>query len=144
MKVSRSRLGLASLTRLSLAALAIAALTGTFVSTQGCESGEAPKIDCATVTVKKFGEMTIWTKCTNCHSTTRTGDARHNATPGYDYNTPAAAKATALEAQDDVAGVGLNDMPPTDEVDDTGKAPPLPTEEEKQELYAWVQCGQPS
>lgn len=141
---TRSRLRLGNLTRVAVAALGAAGLVGMFVAAQGCGPDGPPTIDCATVTVKKYGELTIWAKCTTCHSTDRKDDKRHEATVGYDYNTPAGAKATALEAQDDVAGVGKNDMPPVGaQTLDDGSAPPLPTEAEKNEFYAWVQCGQP-
>lgn len=141
---TRSRLRLGYITRLTIVVLGGAGLIGAFVGAQGCDSSEVPVIDCSTVTVKKYGDLTIWEKCTNCHSTDRKGDARHGATVGYDYNTPAGAKATALEAQDDVAGVGTNDMPPVGlQTLDDGSAPPLPTEAEKNDFYAWVQCGQP-
>lgn len=143
MRETRSQLRLGKITRVALGALASAALIGGLVGAQGCNGNEVPVIDCNTVTVKKYADLGIWKTCTNCHSTDRKGDARHEATVGYDYNTPAAAKATAKEAQDDVAGV-LNPMPPVGEqtIDD-GSEPPQPTEEEKQEFYAWVQCGQP-
>ncbi|MFO0611282.1 MAG: hypothetical protein U0414_01745 [Polyangiaceae bacterium] len=116
---------------------------GGIVGSQGCGPSEAPVIDCSTTTAKKYGELAIWAKCTTCHSTQRTGDKRHGATIGYDYDTPSGAKATASEAQDDVAGVGLNPMPPHDQVLDDGSDPPDPTEAEKTEFYTWVQCGQP-
>ena len=138
-------LRLGNITRFTIATLGAAALVGALVGAQGCNGDGVPEIDCATVTPKKYGELTIWKTCTNCHSTDRMGDARHEATPGYDYNTPAGAKATAKEAQDDVAGVGLNDMPPVGaQTIDDGSEPPQPTEAEKMDFYAWVQCGQPS
>jgi uncharacterized membrane protein len=92
-----------------------------------------PQVDCASVTVKGYSELTIWSTCTDCHSSTRVGaQARQSAPEGSNYDTYELAKQTAEEAQDQVFK-GL--MPPS------GFS--QPTESEKRDLYAWVQCGQP-
>jgi uncharacterized membrane protein len=125
-----------SIALISFTGLMVAASTGCGDSSSdglGGGSATGPEVDCASVEVKGYSELTIWSTCTECHATTLVGSQARQAAPeGSDYDTYEAARATAEEAQDQVFK-GL--MPPS------GFA--APTEQEKQDLYAWVQCGQP-
>jgi hypothetical protein len=126
------------------------------VGSSACDDGDGvPTIDCSTTTAKGWSQLSILEKCTNCHSSTRTylgtaddqpDGSRHGATEGYDYDSYDKTRQFAIEAQDDVAGVGAHLMPPTDDPQwkvDQGGNPPTVTEADKQEFYTWVQCGQP-
>ena len=144
--------------RRMLAVAAVVAFGGAvgLAATTGCGgSSGVPTIDCTKTPPKSFSQLTILTKCNNCHASTRTNvgtadnqpdGSRHGATAGFDYDSYDNTKANKIAAQDDVAGVGLHLMPPSDDprwhVDGGGK-PPTITEQEKQDFYAWVQCGTP-
>jgi len=97
----------------------------------GCEE-ELPEIDCNTVTVPTYSEVTIWPKCTSCHASTLTGDARNDAPEDVNFDTYEAAKEHAEKAVEEVFE---GKMPEPD--------PSIITEEEKQSLYAWGLCGTP-
>ncbi len=132
-------------------------------------SGPLSTIDCTTTKAKPYSQLTIIAKCTNCHSSTRTvyavdpSDAtlpdpnsplnkqvggRHGATPGFDYDTYALTVSVADQAADDIADGGAlfkHLMPPSDNpewVDDSGSLPTV-TAADKQDFYAWDQCGKP-
>ena len=135
-----------------------------------CGGASVPKINCTSTPPKKYSELSIVAKCTNCHSSARTAYAadpnnpslpdpnsslnqqsggRHGATPGYDYDTYQGTKMVATQAQDDLAGSppGLHLMPPSNDPRwkvDGGGAPPNVTDAEKTDFYAWVQCGMPN
>ena len=50
-------------------------------------SGGGAAVDCKTVTVPKYAEMTAaWGKCTVCHSSTLTGGSRAGAPTGIDFD----------------------------------------------------------
>jgi hypothetical protein len=141
--------------RIFAAVGALAVVAGLGISSSACDSGGVPTIDCTAVTPKPWSQLAILTKCGNCHASSRTeigtadnqpDGSRHGATIGYDYDTLSFTKQVASQAQDDIAGVGLHLMPPNDDPRwkvDGGGPPPAITEAEKQEFYAWVQCGQP-
>jgi uncharacterized membrane protein len=112
----------------ALALTAIVAAIGSFVA---C-GGDDGTVDCETATVPTFSEVSIWPKCTNCHASTLTGGDRQGAPEGINFDNYADAVAHADKALDEV---------------DEG-AMPIPdasivTEEEKQSLAAWVECGTP-
>jgi hypothetical protein len=140
--------------RILVAVGAVAVIAGLGVSSSACDGGgEVPVIDCAKNPPKKWSELSILVKCDNCHNSNRTilgtpdnqpDGSRHGATAGYDYDSYTNTKQNALQAQDDVAGAGLHLMPPVESEGwtvDGGKMPPAVTEADKNEFYAWVQCG---
>jgi hypothetical protein len=139
---------------ISMVAGVVAALG---VGSSACDGGgEIPKIDCMKTPPKKWSELTILVKCTNCHKSTRSpigtandqpDGSRHGATENYDYDSYDSTRMNSDQAQSDVAGVGLHLMPPTDDPQwkvDGGGPPPEVTEADKQDFYAWVQCGTPN
>jgi uncharacterized membrane protein len=89
-----------------------------------------PEVDCASVTVPTYEEVTIWPQCVNCHASTLTGAYRRGAPLGIDYDTYESAK---LFAQLGATEVNVGSMPFTGTV----------TEEQKQSFYAWAMCGTP-
>ncbi len=118
------------MTRLTLALLLSASLL------PACDDGggghDGPDIDCTTATVPKFAEMTAWAKCTTCHSSTLTSDARRGAPMDVNYDTYAGAKAKAQLAMDEVYA-GEMPLPGNPEL----------TEEEKTQIYTWASCDTP-
>ncbi len=102
------------------------------VAACGGEEGEnIPEIDCVATPPLKYSEMAaVWAKCTSCHSSSVTGAARANAPAGINFDTFDAAKAEASPA---AAEVAEGAMPPGGGL----------TEDEKQQIYAWAQCGTP-
>lgn len=115
---------------LALAPLAAAACGG---GEESDDAGDGPEIDCATVTVPKFSEMSaVWGKCTTCHASTLTGASRVNAPVGVDFDTYAAAKTNAATAMHEVYEGA---MPPA--------GLPALSEDEEDQLYRWASCGTP-
>lgn len=101
-----------------------------FVFIVGCNKSKVDQIDCATANVPTFAEVSIWPSCTNCHASTLEGVARKGAPVGVDFDHYASAKTYADAASNEVADGG---MPPSGSV----------TDEQKQSLYTWAQCGTP-
>jgi uncharacterized membrane protein len=99
------------------------------VAVSGC-GDELPEVDCAAAPVPTFQEVTIWPKCTSCHSSTRTGAARSGAPAGVDFDTYASASAHAQKAAEEV---NEGEMPRN------GTA----TAAEKDSLFRWALCGKP-
>jgi len=92
-----------------------------------------PEVDCQ-ADVPTFGEVTAFqTVCTQCHSSTLTGEARNGA-PG-DHNWDVYASAFR-EAEDIVEEVAEGDMPPP-------SSGLTLTTEERQQIYTWALCGRP-
>jgi uncharacterized membrane protein len=77
-------------------------------------------------------EQGILLVCRQCHSAAVTGDARHSAPPGMDFDTYEQF-ASAGETAEYFVRYGM--MPPADVQG--------PTEEQRQQLYDWVLCGKP-
>lgn len=125
--------------RSSHAALALALL-----SLAACSSGNeqdkpdaspAPTASCpAPDRVPTFADLErgILPICRECHSANVTGDARHNAPVGIDFDTYEQFSSVAETAAYLVLW-GI--MPAPD-----GEGP---TEEQRQQLYDWAACGKP-
>jgi uncharacterized membrane protein len=92
----------------------------------------APEVDCATVTAPSFSEMSAWSKCTNCHSSTLTEAARNAAPVGVDFDTFASARSSAEHAMEEVY---------TDRMPLPGH--PALTDAERDQIYNWASCGTP-
>ncbi len=117
---------------LSLALLPALLLPACDDGASGDDEG-ANNVDCGTVTVPKFAEMTAWAKCTTCHSSTLTAMDRKAAPPGIDFDTYASAKANAQTAMDEV---------------EEGAMPlagyPELTADEKSQIINWASCDTPN
>ena len=119
-------------------ALALAAAT----VTTACHghSGEPTGSVCpqgSTLTYQNFGKTFMDTYCIDCHSTTRTGDARHGAPAFHDYDTVEGVRNT-IDHVDEYAAAGpdaVNTLMPNDD--------PRPTEAERRQLGEWLACGAP-
>jgi len=97
------------------------------------EEDELPEVDCSGE-VPTFGEVTAFSEvCTNCHSTSRSGDDRHGAPAAINWDDYDSAKAHAMEAVEEVSE---GEMPP----ESSGETL---TADEKEELYTWALCGTP-
>ncbi|MCB9565763.1 MAG: hypothetical protein H6710_00795 [Myxococcales bacterium] len=94
------------------------------------EGDELPKVDCQSVEVPRFEEMTVWSRCVGCHSSGLSGAARQGAPRDFNYDSHDAALFDPFE---------------TAEVVFEGEMPPAGTltADEKAQLNAWVQCGTP-
>ena len=100
----------------------------------GCgeSGGDLPDVDCGSVTVVPFTQVTLLSEtCTGCHSSTLAGEARGGAPASINFDTYDSAKASAESA---VAAVYNGSMPPG--------GSDLPTDQ-KDQLYAWGLCGTP-
>lgn len=95
------------------------------------EEGALPDVDCPTTPVK-YEEVTAFTKCATCHSSTKTGAARADAPADINFDTEGGAKMKAMKAASEV---NEGAMPP--------KATGITlTDAEKDTLYKWALCSQ--
>lgn len=107
------------------------------------EEVQLPEVNCATETVPTYAQVTIFSKtCVTCHSSTKTGDARKGmgaeaAPVSVNFDTYAAAKASAIPAAQELYEDERGAMPP----EDSGLA--AATEAEKKEVLVWAKCGTP-
>lgn len=102
----------------------------TFSAACGGDDGNLPTIDCNAVTPPSFANVAVLDTCTACHSSALSGGARFGAPAGINYDTYAAAVASADDGVSEVYG---GTMPPG------GSVP----EADKQDFYAWALCGTP-
>lgn len=110
---------------------ALSALCLTLSACQPAGPDELPPVvDCDTVQVPAYEDVSIWPECTNCHATDLEGAYRQGAPQGVNYDTYEAARGMAEDA---AIEVNIGNMPFTGTV----------TEEQKEELYAWAMCGTP-
>lgn len=101
--------------------------TGGSASTGGGSSSTDP---CSSA--PGYATMTVFDKCTGCHSSTLSRFQRLGAPSYVNFDTYDAAVASASRA---VSQVQSGRMPPR------GTAPL--TADEKNELFTWVDCGTP-
>jgi uncharacterized membrane protein len=107
------------------------------LSLPACDSGETeeegPNVDCASVTVPKFSEITAWSKCVSCHNSMLTDPAARQAAPvGIDFDVYSAARTHADKAMHEVFE---GEMPPA--------ASAQLTADEKDQIYNWASCDTP-
>lgn len=100
----------------------------------------------STLTYATFGQTFFGTYCTRCHGSTVTGDARHGATVGVNFDTLDGIKAHVCTI-DSFAGSGPNGtftFMPFD-ITSSNPDPPqvFPTVEERVQLSQWIACGTP-
>jgi uncharacterized membrane protein len=93
----------------------------------------------STLTYENFGRQFMEDYCTDCHSTTKVGDARNGATKDHDFDMLAGIRGQAMHI-DQTAGIGPaaenRNMPPSDE--------DQPTDDERRQLAEWISCNAPS
>src|SRR3569623_881676 len=104
---------------------------GLIIFAGGCSGGDddskapedevqLPAVDCAKETVPTYAQVTLFqTTCTQCHSSTKTGDARKGmgaeaAPTDINYDTYMAAKASAIPACNELYEDARGAMPPED------------------------------
>lgn len=94
-----------------------------------------PVIDCSTVQpVPKFSEVAAFQSvCTNCHVSTKTGDARNGAPSDINFDQYASAFSHASQA---AIEVNVDAMPP----ESSGLSL---TSAQKTTLLNWAMCGAP-
>jgi cytochrome c5 len=100
----------------------------------------------STLTYASFGQTFFGTYCTRCHATTVTGDARHGATIGVNFDSLEGIRDHAC-AIDSFAGSGPNGtftFMPFD-ITALNPVPPqvFPTVGERAQLSQWIACGAP-
>lgn len=98
----------------------------------GCSSNtDTPtNVDC-NGTPPSYEEVTAFTKCVTCHDSKKTGAARAKAPNNINFDTAAAALASADKA---ISEVSKGDMPPRN----SGLTL---TDTEKQQFYEWAMCS---
>lgn len=119
------------MTRMVAAGLLALSLVAGF----GCNGGAAGP-DASPLcrgTVPTYSQLDILNVCTMCHSSNLSGDARHGALPGINFNTYQQAVAAAPQAVTDLM---TNFMPPS-------TSGLKVTDSQKQAFYAWAMCGTP-
>jgi len=122
----------------------------------GCSSGnkegdpattQLPDVNCATETVPTYSQVTLFqNNCVKCHSSTKKGAARmgegtmlsdDQAPDDVNFDTYAAAKASALKAADELYEDARGAMPP----EESGL--PVASDTEKKQVLVWAKCGTP-
>ena len=102
-----------------------------WVTIAGCGS-DLPDIDCsAEPAIPTYAEVELFATCSVCHASTATGSLRMGAPVGIDFDSHAAARASAEPAVEEVYA---GNMPP---------AGIAATEAQKHQLYVWGLCGTP-
>jgi len=128
-------------------------ILGLFLFAGGCSSDadkepedetvQLPAVDCAKETVPTYAQVALFhTTCVNCHSSTKTGDARKGmgaeaAPVDINFDTHAAAKEHAIPAAEELYEDARGAMPP----EDSGL--PVATDAEKRQVLVWAKCGTP-
>lgn len=100
------------------------------LSLAACGGSDTPDVDCSG-TVPQYADVTALTKCSTCHSSKVSGNARQGAPAAVNFDTESAAKANAEDAASEVNG---GDMPPRN-------SGVTLSEDEKQALYKWALCN---
>ena len=104
---------------------------------------QLPAVDCTKEIVPTYAQVTLFhTTCTQCHSTTKTGDARKGmgaeaAPVNINYDTYMAAKESAIPAANELYEDARGAMPPED------SKLPVATDAEKKQVLVWAKCGTP-
>ena len=100
---------------------------------EGSEDSETREIDCEHEAVPTYAQVRAFNVCTNCHSSANEGLARNGAPPSLNFDVYAIAVDAAPRIVNQVA---MGSMPPA------GFGFSL-TDEEKDELFVWAECGTP-
>lgn len=109
------------------------------LAVMGCEEAEESDEDAqedtsgACAEAPRYDEVEIFSTCTMCHSSTLVGDERGGALPGVDFDTYAAAMASASRGLERVQAGAM--PPPTSGV--------TVAQGEVDALEEWILCGTP-
>jgi hypothetical protein len=110
---------------------------------EGEEEVQLPDVDCTKETVPTYAQVTLFhNTCVNCHSSTKTGDARKGmgaeaAPDEVNFDTYAAAVTSAIPAAEELYEDERGAMPPED------SKLPVATDAEKHQVLVWAKCGTP-
>jgi cytochrome c5 len=100
----------------------------------------------STLTYASFGQAFFGTYCTRCHASTVTGDARHGATIGVNFDSLQGIRDHACTI-DSFAGSGPSGTFTFMPFDITALNPDppeaFPTVGERVQLSQWIACGSP-
>jgi uncharacterized membrane protein len=100
----------------------------------------------STLTYAGFGQTFFGTYCLRCHSASVTGDARHGATVGVNFDTLSGIRGHVCTI-DAYAGSGPNSTNTFMPYDITASKPDppqvFPTVGERAQLSEWIACGTP-
>jgi uncharacterized membrane protein len=122
------------LSRVAFTLLLVGAGCGDSGGGNGDDPRPGPMVDCETAHVPGFSELTAFEEvCTNCHLSSLTGPDRSGAPPSINFDVYDTAVQYSREL---LTQVSTGRMPPE------GSGFSL-TAAQKQELYAWGQCGTP-
>jgi uncharacterized membrane protein len=117
----------------ALVRLSVLVCAGLSLACGGSDDPPAPLVDCTMVTVPRYSQLTAaLSKCTGCHASALTGNARMMAPVGTNFDTYAAAKMKATLA---ASRVSFGQMPPPGATQLTA--------DEKAALVAWGSCDAP-
>ena len=113
----------------------MAALVCAALALSACTPSGATCPPDSSLTYENFGGDFFSKYCTRCHSATLTGEARHSAPTGRNYDTREEVQADIGEI-DEEAAAGPNSV-------NTGmpKDAPFPTDDERRMLGEWLACG---
>jgi hypothetical protein len=107
------------------------------------EEVQLPAVDCTKETVPTYAQVTIFhSTCVNCHSSTKTGDARKGmgaevAPNTVNFDTFELAKKSAIPAAEELYEDARGAMPPED------SKLVAATDAEKKQVLVWAKCGTP-
>ena len=97
----------------------------------GTDDSDPPKVECdKSITWDSWAEKFFATYCTECHSSDKTGAARHGAPETANFDTYEGVEARWNYIIEMATGFNPR-MPPQE---------PRPTDEEREVLYAWLWC----
>lgn len=91
----------------------------------------------SSLTYENFAKPFMEEYCTDCHSSQRSGAARHGAPSFHDLDTLFGIKAVSSHVDETTAAgpaATNRGMPP---------ASPYPTQREREQLGEWIACGLP-
>ncbi|MEZ4449058.1 MAG: hypothetical protein R3B09_06200 [Nannocystaceae bacterium] len=94
------------------------------------EGDELPQVDCASATVPRFDEMSVWNSCVGCHSSKLSGAGRSGAPSDFNYDSHEAALFDPFETAEVVVE---GEMPPGGGL----------SAADRELINTWAQCGAP-
>lgn len=92
----------------------------------------------STLTYANFGQSFMSQYCTDCHSSTKSGNARQGAPVDHDFDTLDNIRATEAEHLDETAAAGSDHVHTAMPPESYGAQP---TESERRQLGEWIACG---
>ena len=115
----------------------VRACLGVALIAMGCGGGDdteaSPEVDCSSASVPGFMDVSAFGVCINCHNSGLSGPDRNGAPSSYNFDQYDSASE---HAADIVKQVSSGFMPPI-------KSGYTLTAQQKEQLYAWAECGAP-